>query len=155
MVESTRTTAAPVARRTRSAGWRDPRIIGGLVLMAICVLAGGWALDSRADDATVLVLNRDLAAGATIGRADVDVRKVHLAGDVAARYFGSVGDLPGDARLAHAVGSGNLLPRSALDRDEDAARVEVPLAVGHEEPPTPKIARWMSPPANPMIAPWA
>ncbi|HEX7739013.1 MAG TPA: SAF domain-containing protein [Marmoricola sp.] len=127
---------APAARRPRSAGWRDPRIVGGLLVMAVCVLAGGWVLSARDSGATVLVLNHDLVAGATIGPDDVSPTRVRLADDVADRYFMSRDQIPEGGHLAHSVDSGDLLPRSALAPGDHAHRVEVPLAVAPEDLPS-------------------
>ncbi|MBN9374777.1 MAG: hypothetical protein J0I40_05175, partial [Cellulomonas sp.] len=44
---------APVAQRLRRPGWRDPRLLTGLALVAASVALGSWAL--RAAERTVPV----------------------------------------------------------------------------------------------------
>lgn len=125
----------PAARRARRPGWRDPRILGGVAIMAVCVLAGGWLLGSHEPGRTVLVVTHDVAAGATVGGDDVAAKRVRLDGDLAEGYFTSTSQLPGGAHASHGLRAGNLLPRAALERDSDAGRLEVPLAIAPEDLP--------------------
>jgi len=128
---------APAARRARRPGWRDPRIVGGVLIMAASVLVGGALFGARGGSRPVLVLSHDVVSGAVLGSADVAVRRVHVDdGDLGERYFTAVGQLPDDAHLTHGLREGEFVPRSALVADETSGQVEVPLAVAPEDLPS-------------------
>jgi len=124
----------PAARRARRPGWRDPRIVGGVLIMAVSVVVGGWVVGAHGDSRPVLVLSHDVVSGASVDRDDVAVRRMGV--DLADRYFTAVGQLPHGAHLIHGMHAGELLPRSALAADASAKQVEVPLAVAPEDLPS-------------------
>lgn len=131
------TESVPAARRARRPGWRDPRIVGGVLIMAASVVIGGWAMGARGGSRPVLVVSHDVVSGAAVSGTDVTVRRVRVDdGDLGGRYFTSAGQLPHDAHLTHALRAGELLPRSALEADTTSGQVEVPLAVAPEDLPS-------------------
>ena len=46
--------------------WKDPRMAGGVVLVAAAVALGAWAVDAAADTTRVYVLSKDVAPGADL-----------------------------------------------------------------------------------------
>jgi hypothetical protein len=70
--------SVPAATRSRPPGWRDPRILLGVVIMAASVLVGAGLVRTSEDTVAVVVATRDLPAGADLATADVVVRLVHL-----------------------------------------------------------------------------
>ena len=73
---------APAARRSPLRRLRrhfTPRVLGGLVVMAV-TFAGylAWLLLSTPSTSTVLVLARDVPAGAALGRADLTAQPMQL-----------------------------------------------------------------------------
>lgn len=131
---------APQARRTEVAGWRDPRLLAGVLVVASCVVLGSLVF-SRADD-TVRVwgVRRDLPTGTELSADDLEPRQVRLADGGEARYLpvdGADGVDPDGRTLARATGAGELLPAAALADHGARAGVAVPLVVGvHDLPPS-------------------
>src|SRR5450759_3907569 len=79
-----------VASRLRRPGWRDPRLLAGVVLVAHGVLTPGQPL-----------------SGERVG-----VMRLHLAD--ASRYLSPDESLPTGAVITRTVGDGELIPRSSV-----------------------------------------
>ncbi|WP_062201102.1 SAF domain-containing protein [Demequina salsinemoris] len=123
------TTGMTVGRLARP-GWRDPRLLVGLVLIAASV-AGVVSL-VRANDRTapVYVAVDDLVPGAVLDEGDLAVAHVRVDGDA---YVGAAEE-PWGQVVTRAVGEGELLPAEALAEAEDftgrpvAVRTTRPIA---------------------------
>jgi len=126
---------APPATRAHARGWRDPRLVVGVVIVAACVLLGARVM-ARADD-TVAVwgASHDLTAGAVLGRSDVEPVRVRLTGASADRYLAATSVPAPGSRVAHDVAAGELLARSAVVTATGRALVEVPLSVSPDDLP--------------------
>lgn len=121
--------ASPVARRVSSSAWRDPRLVVGVLLVAVSGLAGAALLDQDEDAVRVWAAAGPLAAGQHVESGDLVAREVRFVdGDDAGRYLGAGSDPPADAVLARPVGAGELLPVAALARATERL-TEVPLSV--------------------------
>lgn len=125
---------APVAGRLRRPGWRDPRLLVGVLLIAISVTAVS-AVVSAADQTSEYYAVRDtLTPGTVVTRDDVKVVRARLGGDA----YMAPGDEPWGLVLTRVVGKGELLPSEALADAEDvesrtiAVRTTLPLADGIE-----------------------
>ena len=127
---------APAATRSRPPGWRNPRLLLGLVLVATSVLLGARLLTSADDTVPVWAVSRDLPVGATVTGADLERRQVRFPDESTADAYLSADDtLPGSSTLASPVGAGDLLPRSALATGTPQDVVEVPVAVAGDDLP--------------------
>ena len=103
---------APAATRSRPPGWRNPRLLLGLVLVAASVVLGARLMATADDTVPVWALARDLPAGATVSSADLESRNVRFPdGATADAYLSASDPVPSGARLARAVSAGELLPR--------------------------------------------
>jgi hypothetical protein len=127
--------AVPAVRVTRP-GWRDPRLWVGVLIVAVSVVAGARVLASADDTVTVWAAARDMGAGDTVGADDLVARRVRF-GDTGAlgRYFAATAGLPGDLRLTRGIGSGELLPRTAVGEAGVDGLVQLPVAVDAEQVP--------------------
>jgi hypothetical protein len=145
--------APPPAARVGPAGWRDPRLVLGVVIVAVCVLAGARVLASADDTTAVWAARHDLSRGAPIEQGDLAVARVHLTGSAAGRY------LPASARLAvgttasHDVAAGELLARSAITSGSHVDLVEVPLSLAPDDLPASvrqgaRVDVWVTPKAG-------
>jgi hypothetical protein len=140
----------PPAVRARTAGWRDPRLVVGVALVAVCVLAGARLFAAADDTVTVWSLRHDVAAGTRLDSGDLTVTRVHLTGSAAGRYLPATTQLGAGSFAAHDLVAGELLPRSAVDEGGGPARVEVPLSVAPDDLPA-SVARgavvdvWVTP----------
>ena len=129
-------TGAPPATRSRRPGWRNPRLLLGLVLVAASVIVGARLMAAADDTVGVWVVARDLPAGATLGVGDVERRQIRFPdADTADRYLASDNDLPDASTLNRPVSAGELLPRSALATESGPDLVEVPVSVVSDDLP--------------------
>ena len=124
------------ASRSRPPGWRNPRLIIGLALVAGSVLLGARLLSAADDTVGVWAITRDLPAGAALDSADLERRQVRFPdADTANAYLAVADDVPEGATLNRPVDGGELLPRSAFAAGEEADLVELPLSVVSDDLP--------------------
>ena len=122
------TPTPPVATRVTRAGWRDPRLWIGLLIVAGSVVLGARLLAAADEPVSVWAVVGDHGVGAPVGSDDVVAVRVRFADDADLdRYLPADDPLPDGIVLARAIGSGELLPRAAIDADADVGTVQVPL----------------------------
>jgi hypothetical protein len=128
--------SSPPATRSRTARWRDPRLVVGLVIIAVSALLGARLLG--ADDGTVPVWAtvRAMQSGEPLTAADLERREVRFAaqGD-ADRYVSAEHAAPDGVTLDREVGAGELLPRAAVGAAGSQHVTEVPFAVDSQVVP--------------------
>src|SRR6195952_1232318 len=129
-------TAAPKAQRSRQPGWRNPRLLLGLLLVAASVVVGARLMAAADDTVGVWAVARDLPAGATIEADDVQRRQVRFPDEATADgYLAATDRLPAAATLNRPVTTGELLPRAAIAAQAERDVVEVPISVGVDDLP--------------------
>ena len=69
---------APVAARLRRPGWRDPRLLAGVAMVAASVLLGSWAVRTAQATVPVYVTRAALVPGDRVTAADLAVVDVRL-----------------------------------------------------------------------------
>jgi hypothetical protein len=122
------TSTPPVATRVNRAGWRDPRLWIGLLIVAGSVVLGARLLAAADDTVSVWAVVDDQGAGSPVGADDVVAVRVRFADDEElGRYLPADEPLPEGVVLSRGIGSGELLPRAALDPEQDVGTVRVPL----------------------------
>jgi hypothetical protein len=134
-LRATTSPSVPAATRAQSPGWRDPRIVLGVVIVAVCVVVGSRVLAGADDTVAVWTVRRDLPAGTTLVGSDLKPVRVHVSGGVADRYLSASSPVVSGSRLTHDLAAGELLPRSAIAADAGAALVEVPISVAPDDVP--------------------
>lgn len=122
---------APVAARLRRPGWRDPRLLAGLALVAASVALGSWAVRTAQATVPVYVARGALVPGEAVGTGRLAVVDVRLGTVDLDRYLSAAEPLPSDAVAVRVVGDGELVPRTALGSqdDLDLRPVAVPVDV--------------------------
>ena len=124
----------PPARRLGAPTWLDARLVLGVLLVLVSVVAGARVVGTADRSSSVWVATRDLAAGAVLTEGDLEPGRVRLFGD-ASRYVGVTGPGPVGYVLTRGVGARELLPAAGLARPEEALRtrrdVAVPVQPGH------------------------
>ena len=125
----------PPATRARAAGWRDPRLAVGVVIVALSVLLGARLFAAADDTVAVWSLREHVPAGAVLGAGDLQVARVHLGDSVIDRYVPADDRLAGGTVAAHDLDAGELLPRSAVVPAGERPLVEVPLSVAPDDLP--------------------
>lgn len=133
----TRAPDVPAATRAGTAGWRDPRLWVGIVLVTGSVVAGARLLSTADDMTAVWAASADLPAGETLTADDLRATRVRFDdGADEQRYLGVDDELPSDLTLTRALTAGELVPAGALGEETDADTVSVSVAVAAEHVPT-------------------
>lgn len=119
---------SPPARRATRAGWRDPRLALGVVLVAVSVLVGVRVVDGRSATTPVLAAAETLVPGERLTADDLTVVDVRFAVEGAADRYLPAGSSVEGLVVTRAVSAGEMLPRSATS-GPGRARARLPLAV--------------------------
>jgi hypothetical protein len=119
----------PTAARLRRPGWRDPRLVLGLVLVAASVALGSWAVSSAGRTVAVYAAHGPLTPGDPLEAGSLRTVDVRL-GAGSGNYFLADEPLPDDLVAVRVVGDGELVPRTAVGdvADLDVRSVAVPVA---------------------------
>lgn len=121
---------SPAARRPQASSWRDPRLVIGIVIVAVSVVLGAKLLGGADDTVGVWAVREAMSRGATVGTGDLVRRDLGFAGSADAdRYLSADVGVPAGSTLSRDVGAGELLPRAALGNGPEQSLVEVPLSV--------------------------
>jgi hypothetical protein len=123
----------PVARLGR-ARWSDPRLVGGVLLVAASVVLGAKVVAAADDSRSVWALTRDLAAGSTLSAKDMTVRQVRLDGAVNP-YVAATGAAPVGSVLSRDLAAGELLPVGAVSRAGRTPEGLVTVPIGRDRLP--------------------
>ncbi len=122
--------APPAAQRTRSPGWRDPRLWIGVAIVAGSVVLGARLLAAADETVAVWAAADDLGPGERIDAGDLEAQRVRFADDTdLARYWSADEELPADLTLVRGIGAGELLPRRSTGPAGEADLRVVPVAV--------------------------
>jgi hypothetical protein len=119
----------PVATRLRRPRWRDPRLLTGVVIVAVSVALGSWVVSSASRTVPAFVADGALTPGESLtadGLRAVDVRL----GAGTGRYLPADEPLPAGLVVLRVVDDGELVPLTALGADADVRSVAVPVASG-------------------------
>ncbi|HEU4512819.1 MAG TPA: SAF domain-containing protein [Nocardioidaceae bacterium] len=144
---------SPPARRLTRASWRDPRLVVGLVLVAVSVLLGARLLAGADDTVTVWSAAGDLSEGSVVEPKDLETSQVRFTSDdLAARYL-SAADRPDGMVLLRDVADGELLPRAALGSGAGQDLAELPIALASDAVPAglrtgELVDVWVTPPTE-------
>lgn len=126
--------ASPPVTRAGRPGWRDPRLLVGVALVAVAALLGATVVGDQ-DTTAVWAARGPLAEGQAVEPGDLVVRELRFADPAdASRYVAADGPVPDGLMLTRDVGAGELLPAGALG-DGAQPLLEVPLTVATEAVP--------------------
>ncbi|KLN35532.1 hypothetical protein FB00_07110 [Cellulosimicrobium funkei] len=122
------------AVRLRRPGWKDPRLLVGIVVVALSVALGSWAVSTASRTVTVYAAGAALTPGTTVAAADLRAVEVRL-GTQTDRYLLAADGLPDEAVVLRTVAAGELVPASSLGAAADLAvrAVAVPVTTGLSE----------------------
>lgn len=116
------------ARRLERPGWKDLRLVVGLLLVLLSV-AGGVRLVASLDDTTpVYAAARDLLPGQPVREGDLVPVHVRL-GDTVGRYVDGGAPIGSGTHLVRAVSAGELVPSAALGTERQALDKTVSVPV--------------------------
>ena len=131
---TTRPTASngvsPPARRSRTSPWRDPRLVIGIALVAVSVLAGARLFAASDDTVAVWAVRSAVPSGGALHADDLVRTEVRFAdAESADRYVAADSAIRPGTTVLRELGAGELLPRAALATAGSSDLVEVPLSV--------------------------
>ena len=127
----------PTATRSRTPGWRDPRLWVGVALVAGSVVAGARIMATADDASAVWATSRDMEVGQPVTAEDLTATRVRFADiEDGSHYLGVEEQLPDELTLTRSLDAGELVPVGALGADPGAESVAVSIAVPPEHVPT-------------------
>lgn len=100
--------------RLRQPSWTDARLVAGLLMVLVSVVAGAAVIGNADRTVRVWAVRRALPAGTTLTGDDLTQRRVRLFGADRTRYVDARGGDPAGRVLLRDLGDGDLLPLSAL-----------------------------------------
>ncbi|GAA1736774.1 hypothetical protein [Aeromicrobium alkaliterrae] len=122
---------APAARRVEVRRWRDPRLLGGVVLVLGATTLGARVLAQADDTVAYWAVADDVRAGDPVQRDDLVATHVQLGGDVAGAYVRVDDELPAaldDLRWSSDLGPGALVAPNSWQAEEPT-RGHLPVSV--------------------------
>lgn len=123
---------APVAARLRRPGWRDPRLLAGIAMVAASVLLGSWVVRTAQSTVPVYMSRAALVPGDRLEVDQLAVVDVRLGTVDIDHYLRA--DQPVDGVVVRVVGRGELVPASAIG---DAADLDLrPVSVTLQRAPS-------------------
>ncbi len=123
--------APPPAARLRRPTWRDPRLLVGVVVVALSVALGSWAVTTASGTVAVYAAGSALTPGSTVATADLRTVEVRLGAETD-RYLLVEDGLPDTSVVLRTVAAGELVPAAALGSADDleVRAVAVPVTSG-------------------------
>jgi hypothetical protein len=103
----------PLARRLRPPGWRDVRLLVGIVLVLASVVAGAAVVGHSDTTQPMYAARHVLVPGQPLSGDDLQVVRVRLAGQ-SGHYLPATRPPPAGAVVVRGVLSGELVPLSAV-----------------------------------------
>lgn len=120
---------APTAARLRRPGWRDPRLLVGVALVAASVVLGATVVSSARGTAPAYVAAHDLVPGDAVTPADLRAVDLNLGG-ATTRYLTVEHPPAVGAVVTTVVHAGELVPVSAVGTADQVDLRAVSVAVG-------------------------
>ena len=126
--------------RWRRPAWKDPRMAGGVVLVAGAVALGAWAVDAAADTTRVYVLSQDVAPGTDLSADGIlTVVEAHPGTDA----YVEAGHLPDGAVSTRSMRKGELLAAAAVNSGQEQELRPVVLTVASNLPASTKVGDYV------------
>ena len=126
--------------RWRRPAWKDPRMAGGVVLVAGAVALGAWAVDAAADTTRVYVLSQAVAPGTDLTADGIlTVVEAHPGTDA----YVEAGHLPDGAVSTRSMRKGELLATAAVNSGREQELRPVVLTVASNLPASTKVGDYV------------
>lgn len=122
-------TSGPTVGRLKRPSWRDPRLLVGLVLIAIAVVAVSAIVGAADRTAPYYTATAVLTPGTVLKESDVTVTHVRVGDGV---YVSADGEAPWGSVVTRVVGAGELIPAGAV---ASSAQVNVRAVAVHTTSP--------------------
>ncbi|GAB6901035.1 SAF domain-containing protein [Kineosporia succinea] len=132
MVVSELASATAPAPRLRRPGWRDPRLIVGLVLLFGSIVAGARLMAEAGQTRAVFAARGALPPGTALTPDVLQVVRVRVEA-ASADYLDADSPLPAGAVLTRTIGDGELIPVAAIG--SEASLSVRPVTIPLDGPP--------------------
>ncbi len=115
-------------RRLQAPGWRDLRLVVGLLLVVLSVAGGARLVSSLDDTHPVYAASRDLLPGQPVEEGDLVAVQVQL-GEATSGYLDAADPVSSGTYLLRGVSAGELVPAAAVGTQREALdkTVNVPV----------------------------
>lgn len=141
-------TATATALRLRRPRWRDPRLVIGIVLVLVSVLAGMLVISRVSETTAVLVAREDVVVGDVLRPESFTTAELRL-GEQSPHYASAVREIPDGAVAVQTVRAGELLPVEAIGQSEDIQLrpvvVDVDGSIAESVGPGSRVELWGTP----------
>jgi len=119
------------AARLRRPRWTDPRLLVGLVLVAVATVTGARVLAGADDTEPVWAVAAPVRAGDPISSADLVATPTRIGGGAGAgaSVYLSAGSAPPAGVFTRDLAAGELVPAAGVGADVSGRGVELPLSV--------------------------
>ncbi|MGI8625614.1 MAG: SAF domain-containing protein [Geodermatophilaceae bacterium] len=124
--------SSPTPRRLRAPRWLNFRLIVGILLVLVSVIAGARIVTAADTSDLVWAAETDLAAGTVL--ADGDLRAVPVSLGEAGRAYVLSSTDPIGRVLSSPISAGELLPRSVMAETSTLVDIALPIAAGFVPP---------------------
>jgi hypothetical protein len=116
------------ARRLQVPGWRDARLLVGVLLVLLSVAGGARLVTAMDDTSPVYAAARPLLPGEVVGADDLVTVRVRM-GDPMQHYVDASQQLHPDTYVLRQVGAGELVPSTSLGSAKQATDKTVTVPV--------------------------
>jgi len=105
--------AAPQAARLQVPGWRNPRLIAGLLLVFASIAIGARVMAAADHTVPVYAARAALPTGSVLSAGDLSIVRLRLTG-TEAQYLDAREAVPAGRVLLRPVGAGEVIPQAAV-----------------------------------------
>lgn len=120
--------SVPAVTRLRRPGWRDPRLLIGIVAIAGSVAVGSWAVTAGAETSGVYAAGATLVPGQALDAGDLRIVQVRWEAG-SDRYLAADAGLPDGLVATRLVEEGELVPIGAVGPADRVDARSVPIRV--------------------------
>jgi len=121
------------ASRLRAPGWRDPRLIVGVILVLLSVTGVVALVQSMDARQGYWAASVDIVPGAQVSAADFHIVQANIS-ESADRYWSAEDKLPPEFLVSSTIRQGELLPTKGVAESDPDGRQQVGVRVSEDMP---------------------
>lgn len=117
-----------IAERMHKPGWKDPKLLMGLLLIVISLVAVVGVINATNKTQTYYVANRDISVGDSVEPSDLKVVEVRL-GEADGLYLAASEELNQSIHAKQHIQKGELISANALQEPDEQGRRQVAIVL--------------------------
>lgn len=117
-----------IAERMHKPGWKDPKLLTGLLLIVISLVAVVGVINATNKTQTYYVANRDISVGDSVEPSDLKVVEVRL-GEADGLYLAASEELNQSIHAKQHIQKGELISANALQEPDEQGRRQVAIVL--------------------------